>query len=453
MKRRRWATRSLMNQHRQTTPTNTSTTGTSPVASSSAATPPASNAGGVPAVESSTPLKTGGVRPHERHDCGTFAASDEQSRLPCGCAPGHNGPPAAEQRVVLDRYEVNKHGVVLDPESVELLSRKKDKVALTVKYAETKDGRIATSFSFGKGYGDYSGSSGPVTDSSGGAVADVNAAKVNAIECALRILKGDDTIAPGAHAKHAPKAIAKLEAMLAALRAPPGAVAEVGASTPPPAAVAAVDAYDNLSRGQLRELAGKGKLKQHGVNGRSSSDKIRAALRAPPVAVAEVETTTPPPAAVVAVDGYDNLSRGQLRELAGKGKLKQHGVNGNSSSDKIRAALRAPPVAVAEVETTTPPAAAVAAVDAYDDLSRGQLRKLAGKGKLKQHGVNGNSSSKAILAALRASGGAVAEVGVSTPPPPAVVAVDAYDDLSRGQLRELAGKGCFIKGTTWCYCY
>ena len=63
------------------------------------------------------------------------------------------------------------------------------------------------------------------------------------------------------------------------VKSTPGAVAEVGVSTPPPAAVAAVDAHDDLSRGQLRELAGKGKLKQHGVNGNSSLDEIRGALR------------------------------------------------------------------------------------------------------------------------------------------------------------------------------
>ena len=128
---------------------------------------------------------------------------------------------ASSERVVLDRYEVNEHGVVLNPESVELLSSKKDKVSLIVEYAETKDGRVAAAFGLQKEYGNSHGVSSGVSDKSGAVVADVNAAKVNAIEYALRILKGDDTISPGAHKKHAPKAIAKLEAMLADLPTPP----------------------------------------------------------------------------------------------------------------------------------------------------------------------------------------------------------------------------------------
>lgn len=87
------------------------------------------------------------------------------------------------------------------------------------------------------------------------------------------------------------------------------------------------------------------------MNGNSSSDKIRAALRkaqrrASPdetdessrdkirPALRKAQRRAPP-------DEIDGMCRAQLRAAAKGGKLKEYGVNGNSSSDKIRAAAAA----------------------------------------------------------------------------------------------------------------
>jgi transcription antitermination factor NusG len=206
-----------------------------------------------------------------------------------------------------------------------------------------------------------------------------------------------------------------------------------------------IDKYDDLDHSALRAQAKEGKLSQYGVNGNSSADAIREALRRRDVGSAEVlpsddneesenddatgsdeessEIPSDEDSEEDSVDKYDDLDRSALRAQAKDGKLSQYGVNGNSSTDAIREALRRRDVGSAEVlssddneesenddatgseeESSELPSdedSEEDSVDKYDDLDYSALRAQAKDGKLSQYGVNGNSSADAIREALR----------------------------------------------------
>ena len=102
----------------------------------------------------------------------------------------------------------------------------------------------------------------------------------------------------------------------------------------------------------MRTLASGGKLRAFGVDGNSTSDDIIAALRLQAagsgstaeeepdeeVSTAEEEPDEEEPEPTG--DNFASLSRSELRTLASGGKLRAFGVDGNSTSDDIIAALR-----------------------------------------------------------------------------------------------------------------
>eukprot|EP00466_Bigelowiella_natans_P004744 jgi/Bigna1/88044/estExt_fgenesh1_pg.C_270131 len=178
------------------------------------------------------------------------------------------------------------------------------------------------------------------------------------------------------------------------------------------------DDYDEWSRRELRSAAKGGKLKEYGVNGNSSSSDIRKAL-----------------AASNKQDDFDEWTRTELRSAAKGGKLKAYGVNGNSTSDAIRRALRMKRkdkgfqssksswCSDAKYEYENSTSSPVNNAD-FNQWSRRELRSAAKGGKLKEYGVNGNSSSSDIRKALAASN-----------------KQDDFDEWTRTELRSAAKGG------------